>query len=447
MRRFPVLATIPLIALLAQGSALGDSIIDAAKRGDVFAVKHYLRKFPDSITASDKFEYTPLDWAGIRGEWEVFEALVEAGAPVDTIGFDGGNPLHRAAHHDRPDMVRLLLDRGSDISLQNRWGRTPLHVAARRGCDLVVALLLSRGADPDATTKEGWTPLHVAYKSGHPRVIELLLSRGANPDRKDKDGNLPATFEHRRPEPIAVDPANLHAYIGHYGLSPEVAAEVWLENGRLYLAEFGPNELYPIGPDTFYCRREPWKVTFHRASGEAVDRVEIDFLRRTVQGKRLSEYEYVGSKVCGECHLRGETGDQYVTWMKSSHGRAYWDLKTEWAKFLASIREEYSDIEEPAGEWRCLKCHVTGAQDFINKRADGFLQEEGVGCEACHGPGSAYIDPEVMADRELFLQNGGRLPGETTCRTCHEDDRFHFDERLPQITHPRPQNEEGAADS
>jgi hypothetical protein len=178
-----------------------------------------------------------------------------------------------------------------------------------------------------------------------------------------------------------------------------------------------------------------------------VDRVEIDFLRRTVGGKRLPEYEYVGSEVCGECHLQDSSGSQYVSWMRSPHGRAYWDLRTDWAKFLASIRAEYRDIEEPAREWRCLKCHVTGAQDFVYQRADGFRPEEGVGCEACHGPGSAYIDPEIMADRELFLQNGGRVPEETTCRMCHEDDRFHYDERLPKIAHPRPEGGEGAAGS
>ena len=42
------------------------------------------------------------------------------------------------------------------------------------------------------------------------------------------------------------------------------------------------------------------------------------------------------------------------------------------------------------------------------------------------------------------IQNGGRIPDEKTCRGCHEDDRFHYDERLPRIAHPRPsESDEG----
>ena len=440
MRTLRGLAILALLGVLMglQG-VRADGTIEASKRGDLFAIRHYLKKFPDSLDATDGFGFTPLDWAATRGEWEAFELLIEAGARHDNVGFDGGTVLHRAAHHDRPDMVRLLLDQGADPSFQNQWGRAALHVAARRGCDLVAALLLSRGADPNVATKEGWTPLHVAYKAGQPRVVELLLESGADPARTDNEGKVPADHELLRPEPIEVETTKLQEYVGRYALSPEVNAKVWIENGKLHMAEFSPDEIYPIGEDTFFCAQEPWKVTFFRDADGAVDRIEIDFLRRKVHGKRLPEYAYVGSKVCAECHLGRESGGQYVHWMQSGHGRAYWELKTEWAKFLASIREEYSDIEEPEKQWRCLKCHVTGAQDFEGKRADGFRPEEGVGCEACHGPGSAYIETAVMADHEKFLENGGRVPDEKVCRGCHEDDRFQFDERLPKITHPRPE--------
>jgi hypothetical protein len=440
MRTCHGLLILPLLmVLIGRQDAWSDGIIEASKRGDLFAIRHYLKKSPDSLDAKDGFGFTPLDWAATREEWDAFELLIEAGARHDNVGFDGGTVLHRAAHHDRPDMVRLLLDRGADLSIQNQWGRTALHVAARRGCDLVAALLLSRGADPNAVTREGWTPLHVAYKAGQPRVVELLLESGADPTRRDNEGKVPADYEFLRPDPIELETTKLQEYVGRYALSPEVNVKVWMENGRLHMAEFSPDEIYPIGKDTFYCAREPWKVTFLRNDAGTVDRIAIDFLRRKVHRKRLPEYTYVGSKVCGECHLGRETGGQYVHWMQTAHARAYWELKTDWAKFLASIREEYSDIEEPVHEWRCLKCHVTGAQDFEGTFAEGFRQEEGVGCEACHGPGSAYIDPIVMADRDRFLEDGGRVPNEKTCRGCHEDDRFRFDERLPKITHPRPE--------
>jgi hypothetical protein len=123
--------------------------------------------------------------------------------------------------------------------------------------------------------------------------------------------------------------------------------------------------------------------------------------------------------------------------MRSAHARAYWMLKTDWARFLASAREEYRDIHDPSAEWRCLKCHVAGAQDEDFGPARSFRPEEGVGCEACHGPGSAYVDPTIMSDRQAFLSHGGRLPDEATCRECHQDDGFRYEDRLRQIAHPK----------
>ena len=439
----PGLTATLLIGLSLASPTLADDIIAASKRGDVFAVQHYLRKSPDSIAARDHFNYTPLHWAAVQGHWDAFEALIERDADVNALGWDGGTPLHMACHHDRPDMVRLLLDAGADLTIRNQWGRTPLHVAARRNCDLTATLLLARGADVDATTKEGWTPLHVAQMAGHPLVRDLLLAGGADPERKDESGKVPADYAFQRPAPEPDESADLGAYVGRYALSPEVALRVWVDHGTLRMAEFGPNELYGIGPNTFYCRREPWKVTFHRDADGAVDSVDVAFLRRTVHGTRLPAYQYVGSQVCAECHLAEGTGGQSVHWMQSPHARAFWELKTDWARFLASVRDEYHDIEAPSAEWRCLKCHVTGAQDRVARPADSFRQDEGVGCEACHGPGSAYVDPTIMADRESFLAHGGRIPDEATCRTCHEGDRFEYEERLPRIAHPRPGEGDG----
>ena len=193
-----------LTATLAIGSSLvppvlADDIIAASKRGDIFAVRHYLGKSREAIAARDRFEYTPLHWAAVQGHWDVVETLVERGADVNALGWDGGTPLHMACHHDRPDMVRVLLDAGADLTIRNQWGRTPLHVAARRNCDLVAALLLSRGADPNATTKEGWTPLHVAHMAGHPRVQQVLARARHRPGPEGRRRQGPGRLRLRAP--------------------------------------------------------------------------------------------------------------------------------------------------------------------------------------------------------------------------------------------------------
>jgi hypothetical protein len=88
---------------------------------------------------------------------------------------------------------------------------------------------------------------------------------------------------------------------------------------------------------------------------------------------------------------------------------------------------------------RCLLCHTTGTQDPDTLFADTWRREEGVSCEACHGPGSAYVDPAVMADRESFLAHGGIIPDQKTCQSCHRNsERFDFATWCPKISHQRP---------
>ena len=158
-----------------QDSTRGHTFVAAAKQGDENAVRKALDRQPDLAQATDVMGMTALDWAATREHWHIFRQLVAKGAPVNRVGFDGGTVMHRVCHHERPDMVLLLLDAGGDITIQNNWGRTPLHVAARRGALQVAELLLAQGANPDVGTNEGWTALHVAYRAGQPSLVELLL--------------------------------------------------------------------------------------------------------------------------------------------------------------------------------------------------------------------------------------------------------------------------------
>lgn len=421
-------------------------IVDAARRGDSHAVHRLIEEAPETVGDTDRSGYTALHWAGISGHWRIVGELVAAGAPVNAVGGDGGTPLHWACHHDNAEMVGLLLDAGADLGASNRWGRTPLHVASRRGCGQVASLLLERGADPNAPTREGWTPLHVAYRAGQPDLVGILLTGGADPGIQDGEGQRPADGLFIRPAPVTADSTDLENFVGIYTLGEHATTKVWLEDGRLHVREFAPDELYPIGPDEFFCVREPWRLRFVRDDTGRVVSVETDYLRRKVVGVKTLSPRYVGSQVCIKCHRGEEHGNQGVVWMRSRHGHAYWRLGADWALFLARLRPTYHDLTEPISDDRCLLCHTVGRQDPNSLFAESFRPEEGVGCEACHGPGSQYVGPEIMADREAFLAAGGRIPDADTCRTCHRNsERFDFAELWPTIEHKRP-GPEGAHD-
>jgi hypothetical protein len=444
MRRtgYAVLVVIAFL-IVSQTVARADysvtDLVDAAKRGDGHAVRNLIESGAD-LDARGPMGYTALHWAGIRGHWRISAELVAAGAPVNAIGSDGGTPLHWTCHHDNPDAVRLLLDAGADITIQNRWGRTPLHVAARRNCVQVAELLLDAGADPNPTTNEGWTPMHVAAMSGHNPMLDLLETRGADPTRKDAEGHTACQGWKRRPQSVPVNSLKLAEYQGTYDLGRGFSMKVWLEGDVLRLREFAPDDLIPVGVDEFSCRQEPWKVRFLRGDNGNITTIEVDFISRTVRGNKVDVPRYIGSKVCMDCHSGADRGRQDVLWMRSRHAHAYWRLGSDWSLFLAKLRPHYQDLEDPIADNRCFLCHVTGSQDPDALFEPSYRPQEGIGCEACHGPGSKYSTVDVMADREAFLANGGRIPDAETCRSCHRNsENFDWAEYWPKIAHPKPQ--------
>lgn len=94
------------------------------------------------------------------------------------------------------------------------------------------------------------------------------------------------------------------------------------------------------------------------------------------------KHTYLGSASCGKCHDADSIGNQYDKWLRSPHAKAVLILKTAPAIDLA----KRLSIASPANDRRCLSCHTTGG----GKHQQTI--EEGVGCEACHGPGSGYSE-------------------------------------------------------
>lgn len=425
-----------------QNDLHGQELIRDAKAGRVERVEVLLASNPVQVDPTDGGGYTPLRWAAIRGHTETAILLLESGADPNTVGADGGTPIHGAAHHDDPALMAALLSSGGDITVRNRWGRTPLHVAARRGCLEVARILLDFGADPNAVTNEGWSTLSVAYRGGHPDIVELLLERGADPGLADDEGRLPGEVTLTRPAPVRLSRRILDGYVGHFVMGGAEGFRVWRVGDEMHLMEFAPDRMIPVAKDTFVTVREPWRVVFARDSDGEVSGMEVGFLRRSVQAEKVvdtsSGFTYMGSASCRICHTSPDGDGPFEHWASSGHREAWVTLTKEEARALAASREDYRDVTDPSLDQRCLMCHVTAAQNPEARWQSGVSgRDEGVGCEACHGPGSAYATLENMSNPEAFLANGGKIPDALTCRNCHRDERFAYGERREGIRHWR----------
>jgi YVTN family beta-propeller protein len=161
---------------------------------------------------------------------------------------------------------------------------------------------------------------------------------------------------------------------------------------------------------------------------------------------------YIGAQACGECHQGPEMGHQFSKWRLSAHAKAYAALSHPAA---AEITRLSGLLEEPHRSRMCLGCHSTAAEAEEWERAEGFHLEDGLQCEACHGPGSEYAPEDIMRDRAKAMAHGLKMPTKEDCLLCHrakgshdavlKKKPFDLDAAWQAIAHPKPRPAAAAA--
>jgi ankyrin repeat protein len=195
---------------------------DALRAGDRDAVVAALDADPSLPSARDDKGVSAVLTAAYHGRRELAELLAARGADLSPfervvvgdldgvralldadpawatrLTADGWTLLHGAAFFNRPELLRMLLERGADplVVSTNALANHPLHaaLAGRLGED-GVALLLDHGADVNARQHGGYTALHAAAMHGDGGMVALLLRRGADAVIPADDGRTAADF-------------------------------------------------------------------------------------------------------------------------------------------------------------------------------------------------------------------------------------------------------------
>ena len=152
------------------------------------------------------------------------------------------------------------------------------------------------------------------------------------------------------------------------------------------------------------------------------------------------EFTYAGAAKCKICHKTEKQGKQFPIWEESTHAKSFATLTSEEAIQAA---KDAGMESAPADNPKCLNCHAP----LFEKAAE--IKEEGVTCEVCHGPGSAYKKLSVMKSREESVKNGLIVYESTDaikkqCLSCHENAHgkaFDFEAKWAKIKHPVPEKE------
>jgi len=137
-------------------------------------------------------------------------------------------------------------------------------------------------------------------------------------------------------------------------------------------------------------------------------------------------------------HAKDDLGNQYAKWQTTKHAQAFTTLTTPEAKAAGAK----VGVADPSTDHKCLICHTTGP---------GVKPEEGVSCEACHGPGADWKSKEVHGtDRKAALAAGmidTKAQGEASARSARAGARRQQEPKLQavrvrgfkeKIAHPLP---------
>jgi Cytochrome c554 and c-prime len=141
-----------------------------------------------------------------------------------------------------------------------------------------------------------------------------------------------------------------------------------------------------------------------------------------------SKYTGPGSCSSPSCHggvtERSETSvlqNEYSTWVvRDKHAHAFVNLTNPVGTRIAKIM----GLGQPDNAPRCLACHALDVP--VDQRARTFDLTDGVGCENCHGPASAWLGPHTTRgwnydkSLELGMYNTRDLVKRSErCLGCH----------------------------
>ena len=94
------------------------------------------------------------------------QLLIKVNANVNGKTFEGLTPAILAAKKNQTDVLKVLIENGSDINAQGDYiSTTALHEAAYEGHLQAVMVLIENGANIDQQDEVDYTPLIVATES------------------------------------------------------------------------------------------------------------------------------------------------------------------------------------------------------------------------------------------------------------------------------------------
>jgi ankyrin repeat protein len=146
------------------------SVFDISRSGSAKQMEKYLSKNPTHLNLTSEHGATPLLLATYRGNHEVAQVLLEAGADPNQC-FKEGAPIYGVIFKGDAKMLDLLIQKGADVNQVCQFEELgyPIHLALNLFRFEQIKQLLAAGARLDVRDAQG-------------RTIDDLLRLHQNPE-------------------------------------------------------------------------------------------------------------------------------------------------------------------------------------------------------------------------------------------------------------------------
>lgn len=165
-------------------------LMRAADLGNAQFVRYFYSHGAE-LMEYDYWNRSALYMAASEGHKEVVKVLVSLGFPVDKRNTNESSTLHELLDVGVDfnwDGFEALLEAGADVNSRNYINGTPIMAAAAANRLEAIDRLVLDGAKVNDQSDYGWTALMFAARNCHLKTIELLLSYSADPTLKNQDG-------------------------------------------------------------------------------------------------------------------------------------------------------------------------------------------------------------------------------------------------------------------
>ena len=153
-------------------------------------------KLGATTKAKDALNWTPLHYAIKTKNLEIVRILIENGSEINALanrkeaGLTTWSPLCGAVQKANLELVKLLIENGAELNPKAKNTGVPLHFAVtsafseerKKAANFeVIKCLIENGAEVDAKNFKGKTPLFYAVKNDlDMEIVEYFITCGAD---------------------------------------------------------------------------------------------------------------------------------------------------------------------------------------------------------------------------------------------------------------------------